>query len=116
MVVDEDHAGHNLVAVGNLQPPVEEGRDELDSFMFQTVGWNVIEAYSECLGLPLYRNELGGRSVHQELSYRPTDHDEVEDLYQLLLQVKENHPEINAVASGAILSTYQRNRVENVYV
>lgn len=85
--------------------------------MFQTVGWNVISAYAECLGIPLYRGilKLGG-SVHKSLSYTPTSNDEVEDLYQLLKNIKDQHPEITAVASGAILSTYQRNRVENVFV
>ena len=42
--------------------------------------------------------------------------DEVEELYTLLSRVKDLHPEIEAVSSGAILSNYQRNRVENVYV
>lgn len=32
--------------------------------------------------------------------------DEVEDLYQLLSKVKEEYPEVNAVASGAIFSNY----------
>ena len=40
----------------------------------------------------------------------------VEDLYQLLLSVKERFPEVEGVCSGAILSDYQRLRVENVYV
>ena len=30
------------------------------------------------------------------------------------MQVKEAHPEVQAVASGAIFSNYQRLRVENV--
>ena len=41
-------------------------------------------------------------------------HDEVEDLYLLLKDVKRMYPEVEAVTSGAILSTYQRLRVENV--
>lgn len=45
-----------------------------------------------------------------------TEKDEVEDLYALLSRVKHEMPEVQAVASGAILSTYQRLRVENVYV
>jgi diphthine-ammonia ligase len=40
--------------------------------------------------------------------------DEVEDLYKLLLKVKQAHPEVTAVACGAIFSNYQRLRVENV--
>lgn len=40
--------------------------------------------------------------------------DEVEDLFQLLVDVKRRFPEVTAVCSGAILSTYQRLRVESV--
>lgn len=32
--------------------------------------------------------------------------DEVEDLYALLSKIKEQYPEIQAVASGAIFSNY----------
>ena len=39
--------------------------------------------------------------------------DEVEDLYDLLLTAKTKY-KISAVCSGAIASTYQRTRVENV--
>ena len=45
---------------------------------------------------------------------KPVDGDEVEDLYQLLCKVKSQHPEVQAVACGAIFSHYQRMRVENV--
>ena len=40
--------------------------------------------------------------------------DEVEDLFVLLKKVKELHPEVMGVTSGAINSTYQKNRVENI--
>lgn len=46
-------------------------------------------------------------------SYEPTDNDEVEDLYELLKEIKENE-NVSGVACGAILSDYQRVRVENV--
>ena len=39
---------------------------------------------------------------------------QVEDLYHLLVDVKRHFPEVDAVASGAIFSNYQRHRVENV--
>ena len=40
--------------------------------------------------------------------------DEVEDLYELLKDVKTRFPAVEAVSSGAIYSTYQRTRVEDV--
>ena len=104
--------GHKLIAIANLQPI--ENTDEMDSYMFQTVGWNVISAYAECLGLPIYKKIIRGQPVEQNLTYNRTIDDEVEDLFVLLSDVKKNHPEITAVCSGAILSDYQRLRVENV--
>eukprot|EP00741_Cyanophora_paradoxa_P015193 tig00020849_g14664.t1 len=105
--------GHRVVALANLHP-AEEGRDELDSFMFQTVGHNVIEGLAQCFDLPLFRRAIRGSSQNQSLSYVPTKEDEVEDLYELLKDVKARMPEVTAVSSGAILSDYQRLRVENV--
>ncbi|XP_076385210.1 uncharacterized protein LOC100877901 isoform X4 [Megachile rotundata] len=86
---------------------------ELDSFMFQTVGYQGVEYIAEAIGLPMYREPTFGRSKMQEKYYYPTENDEVEDLFRLLSKVKEKE-NIEAVSSGAILSDYQRIRVENV--
>jgi Predicted ATPases of PP-loop superfamily len=40
--------------------------------------------------------------------------DEVEDLLELLSKVKEEYPTVEGVSTGAILSTYQRTRIESV--
>ncbi|XP_076639743.1 uncharacterized protein LOC143351759 [Colletes latitarsis] len=103
-------AGHDIVALANLYPV---GKDELDSFMFQTVGYQGVEYIAEAIGLPMYREPTFGRSKMQEKCYYPTENDEVEDLFRLLTKVKEKE-NIEAVSSGAILSDYQRIRVENV--
>ncbi|KAK6193500.1 hypothetical protein LQW54_012395 [Pestalotiopsis sp. IQ-011] len=42
------------------------------------------------------------------------DEDETESLVPLLRAVIAAHPEVNAVCTGAILSTYQRTRIESV--
>ncbi|KAJ3185334.1 ATP binding domain 4 [Gaertneriomyces sp. JEL0708] len=88
--------------------------DELDSYMYQTVGHDAIDFYGECMELPLFRREIVGSSIAKDADYTVTLQDEVEDLYQLLREVKEEMPEVQAVASGAILSNYQRVRVEHV--
>ncbi len=44
----------------------------------------------------------------------PPGGDEVEDLFELLRDVLRHHPDVQAVSCGAIFSTYQRVRVENV--
>jgi diphthine-ammonia ligase len=82
--------------------------------MYQTVGYQVIEGLAECMELPIVFRKIHGKPVVQSLSYSSTEEDEVEDLYLLLKEVKERFPDIEAVSCGAILSTYQRNRVENV--
>ncbi|XP_067638726.1 uncharacterized protein [Eurosta solidaginis] len=102
--------GHEIVALANLHP---KDRDELDSFMYQTVGHMGIEILAEAMGLPLYRQETKGKSKQTGKHYVPTDDDEVEDLYSLL-ELCKNELKVEAVAVGAILSDYQRVRVENV--
>ncbi|CAH0625375.1 unnamed protein product [Chrysodeixis includens] len=103
-------AGHTIVALANLQPI---HKDEMDSYMYQTVGHQGIDLYAEAMGLPLYRENITGNAISQGRTYDPTENDEVEDLYRLLSKVK-NELDIEAVAVGAILSDYQRIRVENV--
>lgn len=104
---------HELVCLANLHPPQEETH-EMDSYMYQTVGHNVVAQYSELLDVPLYRQSINGSAVTQKLDYTPAFNDETEDLYQLLKTVMEAHPLVEAVSVGAILSSYQRTRVENV--
>lgn len=103
--------GHELIALANLYP-VE--RDEIDLFMFQTVGHDVIEQYQQCLDVPLYRQPITGGSKNQNLEYETTQDDEIEDLYQLLHRIVQAHPDVEGVSCGAILSHYQRTRVEHV--
>ncbi|KAL9696528.1 hypothetical protein quinque_016107 [Culex quinquefasciatus] len=102
--------GHQVIALANLHP---KDKDELDSYMYQTVGHQGIEKLAQAMELPLYRKITRGNSINTKGSYEPTEDDEVEDLYELLAQVKEEQ-NVEAVAVGAILSDYQRVRVENV--
>lgn len=111
--------GHRVVALGNLLP-AQHDVEELDSHCFQTVGHRAVEAYGELTGLPLFRRRIEGASRHTELAYEvgdasgATDGDEVEDLRALLAGVVAAMPSVKAVTSGAILSDYQRLRVEAV--
>ncbi|CAL4075709.1 unnamed protein product, partial [Meganyctiphanes norvegica] len=87
--------------------------DELDSYMYQSVGHMGVAMYAEAVGVPLYRRVIQGTSVNITSSYSPTQGDEVEDLYALLKEVKDEC-NVEAVSVGAVLSDYQRVRVENV--
>lgn len=120
--------GHKIVALANLYPdstetstdgPATLEGEDLNSFMYQTVGHTIVPLYAEALNLPLYRRGIGGRAVNIERDYafeEGVDPDEAEDLIPLLQEIKQAHPEANALSTGAILSTYQRTRIESVAV
>ncbi|KAH7062105.1 ATP binding L-PSP endoribonuclease family protein [Macrophomina phaseolina] len=130
--------GHDVVALANLHPSqtapatghglAAEG-DDVNSFMYQTVGHSIIPLYEHALRLPLYRQPILGHAVITDKDYHhPLDTpapgcvssagddtaDETESLFPLLRKVLAAHPDVNAVCTGAILSTYQRTRVESV--
>lgn len=62
--------------------------DELDSYMYQSVGHQAIELYAEAMGLPLFRQRTNGVALQQEKIYTHTPEDEVEDLFDLLANIK----------------------------
>ena len=62
--------------------------DELDSYMFQTVGHEGVALYAAALGLPLFQEHTQGHAVDKGLVYSVAEGDEVEDLFQLLRRVK----------------------------
>lgn len=110
--------GHEIVALANLHPAGDE--NDTDSFMYQTVGHNVIPLYAEAFELPLHRAPILGKNAVKLRDYAVqvvadgNDVDETESLMPLLKKVMLRHPEANAVSTGAILSSYQRTRVESV--
>ena len=127
--------GHRILALANLFPPAptakngeEDEESDLSSFMYQTVGHTLIPLYEGILSLPLYRQEIRGTAVNQAKEYSTRhsdkitstalgevdDDDETESMMTLLDRIKADHPEADAVCSGAILSTYQRTRIESV--
>ena len=131
--------GHRIVALANLHPPArptrpnhdasgsasipeEDEEQDMNSFMYQTVGHQVIPWYADALGLPLYRREIQGSAV-QTGRYYDTSELRLRDMtmklktsFNCYKRYSRNHPEVNAVSSGAILSTYQRTRVESIAI
>jgi len=98
--------GHELICVANLY---SQGQKESDSYMYQTVGTEIVEYVAKCLDVPFHRREIKGVAMASEegIFYSKTDdNDEVEDLFEFLKEIKEKHPEVQAVASGAIFSNY----------
>ena len=86
---------------------------ETDSAMFQTIGWNNIQLLADAMALPLFVGETDMVAKEEGKNYLPSAGDEVEDLYMLLEKVKTEIG-VDAVCVGAILSDYQRVRVESV--
>ncbi|KAG8973809.1 hypothetical protein FRC05_008228 [Tulasnella sp. 425] len=112
--------GHEVIALASLSPPT--GKEEIDSYMYQTVGQDAIEVVAAALDLPLVRRVIVGTAVEQGSEYgkRSTlgsvTGDETEDMYELLFSVKEKYPEVEAVSVGAILSSYQRNSLYGAHI
>lgn len=92
--------------------------------MYQTAGHTLIPLYALALGIPLYRGQISRRgALNRERNYsfsapekeNSTDEeDETESLLSLIRRLKQSHPDASALCSGAILSTYQRTRIESV--
>lgn len=105
--------GHRIVALANLHPA--DNVDDSDSFMYQTIGHRTLPLFEQVFALPLYRRAISGTAVNKDRSYGHAQRqDEVEDMTALLQTVIEAHPTVKAVCTGAILSDYQRTRVESV--
>ena len=76
--------GHSIAVLANLcparkcvgveanagTPPSNMADEDLNSFMFQTVGHTAVDAISQAMGLPLVRIETRGIAVDKELLYR----------------------------------------------
>jgi asparagine synthase (glutamine-hydrolysing) len=73
-----------------------------DSYMFHTPAIDIVDYQAESLGIPLIKAETSGRK-EEELS----------DLRKALDFAKKRH-KIDGVITGALYSTYQRDRVEKI--
>jgi diphthine-ammonia ligase len=110
-----------VIQPGSLPASVTDHDDEVDlnSFMYQTVGHEVIPYYADATGIPVYRRPINGAgAVHdgKDYAYRGSD-DETESMLPLLRTIiATSDPRPNALCAGAILSTYQRTRVESIAV
>ncbi|SBT80904.1 diphthine--ammonia ligase, putative [Plasmodium malariae] len=104
--------GHNIILLAHLLP--YENQNETDSYMYQSVGFELVQSIAKCLEKPLIQHQIKRKAVNTDLLYTYDSNDEVEDLYELLLEAKTKFPSINAVSCGAIKSNYQKKRLEHV--
>ena len=73
-----------------------------DSFMFHTPNIDLVKYQAEALGIPLILKETSGEKEN-----------ELKDLKEVLLEAK-NKNNIQGVITGALYSTYQRDRIEKI--
>lgn len=112
-----ERLGHSIVALVHLYTSAEN--EELDSHMFQTVGHSLVtHGIAKCIdpSIPFVQRCIKGSHIQKELTYySAVKDDEVEDLYLAVKDALEiTKGSADAICSGAILSNYQRLRVENV--
>jgi predicted ATP pyrophosphatase (TIGR00289 family) len=84
--------GHEVSKIVAMIPARE------DSWMYHTPNIKLIDLFAECAGIPLIKAQTSGRRG-----------EEIEDLKRVLRGL-----EIEGVVSGAITSSYQRNRINEV--
>lgn len=101
--------GNNLKALLYVKSTV----DTIDSYMFQTVGSEIIKEYEKCLNVPLHVIETKCNTINKNLEYEETYGDEVEDLFYGLKKILAEL-DFKFISSGAIHSNYQKNRLENI--
>lgn len=89
----EEHEIACLVSIISKNP---------ESYMFHTPNINRTKAQAEAIGLPLIQEETEGRKE-----------EELEDLKKAIERAKKEY-KIEGIVTGAIRSTYQASRVENI--
>lgn len=73
-----------------------------DSYMFQTAGTELVEMQAEAMSLPIIIQKTKGE---KEV--------ELQDLEKALKEAKKQY-QIEGIVSGALFSTYQRDRIEKI--
>ena len=100
---DSLHAAHIMKLQNyNLACLIHLNSANDDSYMFQTAGTELVELQAEAMNIPLIVQKTAGEKEK-----------ELEDLELALIKAKEKY-KIAGVVNGALFSTYQRDRIENV--
>lgn len=88
-------------------------QDEIDSYLYQTVGQDAIEFVARALDVPLYRHVIQGNPIEQNAEYGSRTAggsgvmgDETEDLHALLGEVKVRLELPNLTLSGFISTRF----------
>ena len=76
--------------------------ENLDSYMFQTAGTELVEMQAEAMNLPIIIQKTKGEKES-----------ELQDLEKAFVEAKKKY-QIEGIVSGALFSTYQRDRIEKI--
>ncbi|MDO8511605.1 MAG: diphthine--ammonia ligase [Nanoarchaeota archaeon] len=76
--------------------------ENADSYMFQTAGTELVEMQAEAMGLPILIQKTKGEKES-----------ELKDLEQAFKEAQKKY-QIEGIVSGALFSTYQRDRIEKI--
>src|SRR3989344_2858356 len=76
--------------------------ENLDSYMFQTAGTELVEMQAEAMNLPIIIQKTKGEKES-----------ELQDLEKEFVEAKKKY-QIEGIVSGALFSTYQRDRIEKI--
>lgn len=74
-----------VVALANLLP-VKANINELDSYMYQTVGHQLVASYAQCTNLPLFRRHIKGSSSNAVRRF--TSHLNIISFFILMVELK----------------------------
>nr|CCA16106.1 conserved hypothetical protein [Albugo laibachii Nc14] len=75
--------GHEIIGIAHLYPQENGTKStaEIDSFMFQSVGSNMVTSIATCMDVPLWTAAISGKPKTMDLMYNTAvDGDEVEDI------------------------------------
>lgn len=101
--------GHKLVGLIHIT----SSESYSDSYMYQTVGSEVAILLGDCFNVPIHVFRTACNAINKNLEYDSIEGDEVEDLFNAVSTVLDD-VRFDAISSGALHSTYQKNRVESV--
>ncbi len=88
--------------LGEVVCVINADSENKDSYMFHTIGSNLLSDQAEALGLPLERFHTHGEKEKELL-----------DLEDFLAKVKDKY-NLDGIVSGAIASSYQKSRVDKI--
>lgn len=65
------------------------------------------------MDLPLYRKQIIGTPLSKDSGYEKTESDEVEDLYDLLVEIQAKHPDVKGWFCSHCMNAHAWNNIQS---